>query len=65
MHVTNTFLNKVNIMEIVDLTREKETSNRTRPERKPKPTKEQAHVRLLEDDLKAPSFVKKKDIKQH
>ena len=46
-------------MEIVDSTSEEETSNRTRPERIPKPTKGQVHVRLLEDRSKAPSLVKK------
>ncbi len=50
-------------MEIVDLTSEEETSKRTRPERIPKPTKGQVHVRLLEDRLKAHSLVKKEDNK--
>ena len=50
-------------MEIVDLTREEETSNRTRPERTPKPTKGQAYVCLLADRLKAPSLVNKEDTK--
>ena len=50
-------------MEIVNLTRGEETSNRTRPERTPKLTKGQAHVRFLEDRLKAPSLVKKEDTK--
>ena len=46
-------------MEIVDLTEEVESSNRTRRERIPKPTKAQVHVHLLEDRLKAPSLIKK------
>ena len=49
---------KVKIVETIDLTVEEETSNITR-RRTPKLTKGQAHVRLLEDRLKAPSLVKK------
>ena len=39
MHVRYVSLNKVNIMKMVDLTKEEETNNRTRPERMLKPTK--------------------------
>ncbi len=56
---------KVKIVETIDLTVEEETSNITsRLRRTPKPTKGQAHVRLLEECLKAPSLVKNKKPKQ-
>ena len=55
---------KVKIVETIDLTVEEETSNITRLRRTPKLTKGQAHVRLLEDRLKAPSLVKKEEKNQ-
>ena len=56
---------KVKIVETIVLTGEEETSNITsRLRRTPKPTKGQAHVRLLEECLKAPSLVKNKKPKQ-
>ena len=55
------FNNKVKIAETIDLTIEEETGNITRLRRTPKLTNGQAHVRLLEDRLKDPSLVKKRD----
>ena len=59
------FNNKVKIVETIDLTIEEETSNITRLRRTPKLTKGQTHVRLLEDRLKAPSLVKKRDKRKY
>ena len=44
----------------IDLTVEEPAYNNNRPKRIPRPTKGQAHVRLLEDYLKAPALVYKK-----
>ncbi len=55
---------KVKLVESIDLTVEEETSNITsRLRRTPKPTKGQAHARLLANRLKAPSLVNKKKTK--
>ena len=59
------FNNKVKIAETIDLTIEEETGNITRLRRTPKLTNGQAHVRLLEDHLKAPSLVKKRDKRKY
>ena len=47
--------------EIIDLTNENSSLNSDRPKRVPTATKAQVRVRLLEDRLKAPSLVQKKE----
>ena len=47
--------------DIIDLTNENSSLNSDRPKGLPTATKSQVRVRLLEDRLKAPSLVQKKE----